>query len=348
MAVNDGARGGSELDLLARARPGARVRRLRLDRVENLAAILGRHSTVCPLGPGEFAFEAVSVDLGQLSVHVGHSTPLLLQASVPQDMVCFVLALAGARLFHLNGREVQPRSLAIHGPGAMHMGASHVPVSWAVIAVNAADAADVLPSRPGRLGRSGTSATVLTGRSAWVRTASLLHALNDVAASEPDVFEVEEARRSLRASILQALRELLDPPPGGDRLRVMRQSDARERVILAADEYIRLNSDRALTALQVAGALGIPAARLRHAVRATFGMSASRFLSTRRLLALRAALLDAGQDPVTRRAIASARGFWNLPALEAQYRALFHEPLIPSCRPAQANARAAEPGRRIA
>ena len=312
--------------------------------------MLGQHGgIVCPLGPGRFAFEAISVDLGRVGLRVGHSTPLLMQASVPQDMVCFVLALAGAQSMRLNGHEARPGSLTVYGAGANLMGANHAPATCAIITLNAADAGDVLPSGRARLGQRGTSATVLTDAAAWRRAASLVKAVNDVASSEPEVFDVEEARRALRASVLETLHELLDGPPGGERARLLRRSERRERVMRAADEYIRLNAGRVVSVSEVARALDVAAARLRAAVRATFGIGASRFLSMRRLLALRAAVAKRGHDLTTRRALATQHGFWQLPALESQYRALFHEPFMRAAGPNEAGRRVPkQPGQRIA
>src|SRR4051794_10954979 len=162
MTVNPGSRVGAGLGVSPEARSLARVHRVRLDRLEHLAALLHQHDAmVCSLSPAAFACEASSVDVGGLAVRVGRSTPLLPQASVPRDAVSLVIVWEGMQSVRLNGREARPHSVTVYGAGATHMGANHGLAAGAVITLNAAEAEAMLPSRPAHLGRSGTSTTLL-------------------------------------------------------------------------------------------------------------------------------------------------------------------------------------------
>src|SRR3954453_13261685 len=162
---------------------------------------------------------------------------------------------------------------------------------------------------------------------AWLRAASLLQAAADVAATDPEVFEGEEARRSLRASVLEISQELLAGPWGGERPRLLRSSPGRQRLVRAAEECLRDDPGRAITTVDLAAALGVSASRLRRAIRATFGISPQRYLRLRRLTLLRRSLRSAGPDGPLPRDVALAHGFWHLDRLAREYRETFSEDL---------------------
>jgi hypothetical protein len=67
-----------------------------------------------------------------------------------------------------------------------------------------------------------------------------------VAAKDPEVFEVAEARRSLRAEVLEAMRELLRAGPhgGGARPRSLRATPARQRIVRAVEDYLQADPRR--------------------------------------------------------------------------------------------------------
>src|SRR5436853_562193 len=96
-------------------------------------------------------------------------------------------------------------------------------------------------------------------------------------------------------------------------------AQCRGRVRVRRDHYLRAHQGSVLTVGALATGLGISAGRLRDAIRVMLGMSASRFLSLRRLFALRAAASRCGPDATCRKALAHAHGYWNVPAVERQY-----------------------------
>ena len=305
------------------------ARRWKLSRFAELLELLQRADVVAsPLGAGEFSFEATSVGLERLTVLTGGNSPLLLQASVPADTACVVLSLAGRDCMRVNGQDMRPGLITIHGAGAMHMSASHSRAAWAAIALNTDELEHLLPPRPGRLGQSGASATVLAGANAWERAAALFRAVDEVARSEPEVFEVDEARRALRAQLRDTLFELLQRPPRGSQAHLLRRPDGSERVIRLVDEYLRANTGRAITGAELARAVDSSEPRLRAAFRAMFGVGLSRYLVVRQLFSLHAAVSGGADNLVARRSLATTHGFWNLETLEREYQALFREPFL--------------------
>ena len=71
------------------------------------------------------------------------------------------------------------------------------------------------PPHRSAIRRPGRAAWLHADPGAWIRAAALLRDAAEVMAQDPDVFQVAEARRSLRASVLEACDELLAGPYGG-------------------------------------------------------------------------------------------------------------------------------------
>jgi hypothetical protein len=59
-----------------------------------------------------------------------------------------------------------------------------------------------------------------------------------VAVQDPEVFAVEEARRSLRSSVLEMAQDLLTGAWGGNRPRILRAWPERQRLVRAIEEYL--------------------------------------------------------------------------------------------------------------
>jgi AraC-like DNA-binding protein len=304
------------------------VRRLRLDRFDHFAALLQqRDAVVSTLGAGDFSFDATTVSLGQVSVVTGRNSPLLVQASVPADTIWVLLPFGGSEL-RLNGCEWRPGLVTVHRAGAMHFGVNHRAVAWVTVILRPEEIEQLLPRMPTGTGQGRATFTLLTDAAAWERARKLFEAIDEVAGSEPDVFGVDEARRSLRAQLMETLFELIEGASDTSRARLVRASRGRERVIRAIDEHLRANPGQVITGSDLARDLAISEPRLRSALRATFGIGLCRYLLIRRLLALHAAAWDHSADPATRRTLAAAHGFWNLGVLEREYRLLFKEPFF--------------------
>ncbi|HYZ62704.1 MAG TPA: hypothetical protein VE650_09630 [Acetobacteraceae bacterium] len=298
---------------------------MRLDRFNEFAALLReRDAVVSTLGASDFSFDATSVHLGQVSVVTGRNSPLFVQASVPADTMWVLFPFGGSQL-RLNGCEWRPGQVTVHGAGAMHLGVNHGPAAWAAVILRPEEIEQLLPRMPTGIGQGPATATFLTEAAAWERARLLFEAIGEVAGSDPDVFGVDEARRSLRAQLRETLFELIEGASGSSRARLLRPSRGRERVIRAIDDHLRNNPGQVITAADLVRDLAISEPRLRSAVRATFGIGLSRYLLIRRLLALHAAVSERSADLAARRTLATTHGFWNLSVLEREYHLLFKE-----------------------
>ncbi|WP_207538164.1 AraC family transcriptional regulator [Sabulicella rubraurantiaca] len=301
---------------------------VRLSDVDELHGRLTVGSRVaCPLRPGPFSMETTDLGLGDVTIRIGQSTPVLVQGASPDGVLLMVLPLRHDGAFLFNGAPARPHSVATYVDGAGFDSASHADFAWAMVALRTPtlDRLDLARSSP--VHRPGAAAMLVCDPAAWSGAARLMRDAAEVAATDPEVFEVEEARRSLRASVLEATHELLVGPLDGEPTRILWSSAARRRLILAADEILRAASSHVSTAVDLAAALGVPADRLRRAIRETFGMGTQRYILLRRLTMLRTAIRRALEEGIPPRSIALAHGFWDLDRLARDFQQTFGEQL---------------------
>ena len=252
--------------------------------------------------------------------------PLLVQGALPADTAWVLIPLDFRGALLLNGRPSVPDAVAVYGAGAAHEGASHGDSSWGLLALRGMVVERLLElPRGSPIARPGGYGMLICDPASWRRAASLLRAFADVATTDPAVFEIEAARRSLRASVLEIAQDLLAGPWDGERPRLLRRSPARQRIVRAAEESLRAAPGRAITTVDLAAALGVSQARLRLAFRSTFGIGPQHYLRLRRLTLLRRALRSARRDGPSPQDVALAHGFWQLGRLVRDYRDLFSE-----------------------
>ena len=139
-------------------------------------------------------------------------------------------------------------------------------------------------------------------------------------------------RRGFNVELLEALVDLVEGAPGSPPGRLLRAHRAAERSVRVIDAHLWANQGQVVTEDDLVRDLAIPAPRLRSAVRKAFGISISRYLLVRRLVALHEMAGARNDGLATRRMLASLCGFWNLGVLEREYEALFHAPFLPGPR----------------
>src|SRR5829696_6874497 len=305
------------------------VRRTRLRDFEAFAAsVPGGSVAATPLRPAPFTAEISELRLGDVVLQTGRSTPLMVVGGVDPDAAWIVLPLGRAETLRLNGRAVGPGDVALYGPGADHDGANPHDTVRALLTLPG-PAADALlePPRRSPLRRPGAHAVLRTDPAAWRRAASLLKAASEAATADPEVFEAAEARRALRAEVLEALRGLLraDPHGGGARPRALRATPARQRIVRAVEDHLRADPGRPAGTEDLCAALGVSPSRLRAAFVASFATSPDRYLRLRRLALARAALRSAEPRWASVEQVVAAHGFWDAAAFARQYRDLFGE-----------------------
>lgn len=241
-------------------------------RLLEAAAPWGRfHAT--PLR-GPFAARLLDIHLDGVVVEAGCCSPSVVVGTLAPDMAAVLLPLDGAGGMLLEGRRIGPCSLFVCGPGARYSVVLRRRARWVLVLLPGTALAMLggVAARSAIL-RPGAVALYRAAPAAWQELASLLRDAATVARRSPAVFDVAEARRSLRHSVLETLGDLLRPAPPGEakqRLRLARPD--QRRVVHAALDL--LGQDAASPDVAgLAAALGLRASRLESAAQAVLGMS---------------------------------------------------------------------------
>jgi AraC family transcriptional regulator, ethanolamine operon transcriptional activator len=287
-----------------------------------------------PLCRGRYAGTLATIDLGGLRVEILRSRPMLMIGAPTAGWAGLVLMLEGAAAARWSGAAIEAGDVALFGKGRHHEGRYLEPFACAFLgfattpregreqplalpaATDASD--DRLPAR-------------LRARPvAHAAMAATVRALEDAAATTPSALCEPAARRSLRATVLDAARDLQAPPPppparGGGERPQDRSGPSRQRIVHEADAYLRAHPARPVYTEELCATLGVSPTRLHQAFHATFGVSPHRYLKMRRMSMARAALLSRAGPWHSVKAAALSHGFWHLGQFAHDYRVLYGE-----------------------
>jgi AraC-like DNA-binding protein len=308
--------------------PGPRtVRCLAFDEPEGLlAAMPGVEIRAIPLRAGAFGAEILHFDLGDVVFQTGMSTPNLAFAATGPATAAVQIPLDGVETLILNGQPAAPRMVGLYGANGMLERSNPRPSRHAVLVlpVHAVEAL-LAPPADSPLLRPGAQSLFRATPGVWERAAGVVHHATAAARADPRTFDAAEPRRSLRSSLLHAMRGLIADQDGRDRTRLLRVSPARRRIVRMADEYLRANPMRPIYTDDLCQALDTSVSRLAQAFRATFDISVHRFLKLRRLAMVRAALRSRGGPAPLVKTVALSHGFWHLGQFALDYRAMYGE-----------------------
>jgi AraC family transcriptional regulator, ethanolamine operon transcriptional activator len=282
-----------------------------------------------PLRRGPMAVHLIEIGLGDVLLQSGRSTPVALLGTLSRATVLLALPLDGREAMALNGRLLQPRCVAAFGAGAGYEAASPRDCAWATVVLPAAAAAGALLGRrrlPPAL-RPGAHALLRASPAAWARAEALARDACAVAAEDPGVFEVAEARRALRSAVLETADALLASPADEHEPGPTRQArTAHRRLVRLVDDHVTAAPAWIAGVAELSGALGVSERQMREAFAGVLGVSPSRYMRLRRLVLVRAALRSPGRSWPTVREAALAHGFWHLGRFSRFYRDAFGEP----------------------
>ncbi|HYI84764.1 MAG TPA: helix-turn-helix domain-containing protein, partial [Acetobacteraceae bacterium] len=281
-----------------------------------------------PLRRGPMALHIIGIGLGDVLLQTGRSTPVALLGTVSRAAVLLALPLNGREAMALNGRTLQPRCVATLGAGAKYEAASRRDCGWATVVLSAATAGTLLGRRrlPPAL-RPGAHALLRASPAAWARAEALARDACEVAAQDPGVFEVEQARRALRSAVLETADELLASPAADEEPVRTRQARAvHRRLVRLVDDHVTAAPACTAGVAELSEALGVSERRMREAFAVVLGVSPARYLRLRRLVLVRAALRSPGRRWPSVREAALAHGFCHLGRFSCIYRDAFGEP----------------------
>jgi AraC family transcriptional regulator, ethanolamine operon transcriptional activator len=283
--------------------------------------------------PGAFRGSISGMHLPDLGVEVVRSGPAVLFGRAEQGRAGYLLLLDGTEGAKLDGCDVDRRDVVCLRPGLPVAASFSVPIAFAFLSAQDGAAAEVLgcPADPGRMpGRPPSLHRAAAA--AHRRLVTTIRAAERAARPDQRAAWPLERCRALRASMIEASRELLSGPTPAPGLRG--RAVARHRVVRATDEYLCASPMRPIYTGDLCTALGVSASALHEAFQMVFGMSPHRFLKLRRMALVRAALLTRSGPWSSVKAAALSNGFWHLGQFAHDYKAIFGE--LPSATLARA------------
>lgn len=292
---------------------------------EVICAQPGVSLQVIPTGEYPFSVELTAIQLGDMSLHMGRSSPFMGFAKVAPDRAVLQLPFENADTLILNGVTCRRGMVGVYACNAELLRANPRPTSHAAL-ILPFDAVERLlePPSGSKLLQPGAHSLFQADPSAWERSERIVHAARETAIAVPDIFAAEQPRLALREALLQAAHDLVASERDAE-VQMPRSSRARRRIVVAADEYLRAHMDRPIYTEELCGALAVSASSLAEAFRAVFVISPHRFLKLRRLSMVRTALRSEEQPVSLVKSVALAHGFWHLGQFAHDYRETFGE-----------------------
>ncbi|MFC7475781.1 helix-turn-helix domain-containing protein [Dankookia sp. GCM10030260] len=289
------------------------------------AAHPGVEFQIVPMGRGPFAVEVTTMELGDISLNVGHASPFMGFAKVTPDCAVVQLPRENLGTLLLNGVACQPGVVGVYAGGAELLRANPQPSSFASLILPFASMERFLEPPPqSKLLSPGRYVLLQAEPDTRARYERVVLAAHEAALSVPDLFKLEQSRLALREALVHAARDLINPDHASE-TRMPRNGQALRRIVVAADEYLRLHMDRPIYTEDLCDALAVSASSLADAFRAAFMISPHRFLKLRRMSMVRAALQSReGPVPLVK-SVALGHGFWHLGQFAHDYRETFGE-----------------------
>lgn len=271
----------SEAGLFSKAAPARGVAgraagraALRLDRTAPWARF-----TLTPLRRGAFAARLLSLDLGDTLLEAASCPPAAAIGCLPPDRAALLVPLSRGPRGRFGGAILDRTGVLVLGPGAAFEAANRAALNWAAVLFDAAALARSGGPPPGSpLHRAATMTAWRLAPEAAAGLTGLLRDALAVARRTPAVFAVAEARRSLRASLIEALHEVFD---GATELPLA--PAPLRRIVQATDRMVAADAAHAADLPMLAGLAGTTAVGLSEAFGRVLGLSAARFVLHRRL-----------------------------------------------------------------
>jgi AraC family ethanolamine operon transcriptional activator len=290
-----------------------------------LGAVPGVFFQLLPLGNGPFEVSLTTIRLGDVTLHVGHTSACMGFAKTAPDAAVLQLPLENVDSLVVNGVTCRPGIVGTYGSGAEMLRTNPRSSAHAAIILPFGLVETLVePPAASQLCRPGGHALLQASPPSWGRAERLLRAVGEAAATIPQIFDAEQPRRALREALLHAAHDLVAGEQEAE-IRMPRSSKARRHIVVAADAYLHAHKGRPIYTEELCDALGVSASSLAEAFRAIFCISPHRFLKLRRLNMVRAALRSReGAAPLVK-SVALSHGFWHLGQFAHDYRATFGE-----------------------
>jgi AraC-like DNA-binding protein len=273
-----------------------------------------------PSGNGPFEIAATTVRMDSLALIMGCASPCLGFLRAKADSVALQLPIEQGDGLILDSIACQPGVLAAHSGGAELLWTNPRHSNFAVLALPFDEMEELLvPPVGSKLLQQGSLALLQTRPASWTRAEQIVRVARATTITAPNIFDAEQPRRALRDTLLEVAHDLVSPEPNTE-IRQLRSSQARRRIVIAADEYLRTHVDRPIYTEELCDALAVSTSSLADAFRAVFCIRPHRFLKLRRMAMVRVALQSLeGPTPLVK-SVALSHGFWHLGQFALDYR----------------------------
>ena len=197
-----------------------------------------------PFGVGPFEVELTALNLGDVSLHMGSASPFMGFAKVAPDRAVLQVPLRNVETLLLNGVTCRPGVVGIYACNAELLRANPRPSSHSALILPFDAVERLLEPPPGsKLLQPGSYAFLQADPSAWKRQEQIVDVVRETAAAIPDIFAAEQPRLALREALLHVAHDLVAPERKAE-IRMPRSTQARRRIVMAADDYLRAHMDR--------------------------------------------------------------------------------------------------------
>jgi AraC-like DNA-binding protein len=278
-----------------------------------------------PSGNGPFQIATTTVRMDSLTLTMGRASPCLGFLRAGADSVALQLPIEKGDGLILDSIACQPGVVAAYTGEAELLWANPRHSSFAVLTLPFGEAEELLAPPAGlKLLQRGSRVLLQTRPASWTRAEQIVRAARAATTTAPDIFDAEQPRHALRDTLLEVAHDLVSPEPN-TKIRQPRSTQARRRIVIAADDYLRTHIDRPIYTEELCNTLAVSPSSLADAFRAVFAISPHRFLKLRRMAMVRAALQSLeGPKPLVKSVVLS-HGFWHLGQFALDYRDTFGE-----------------------
>ncbi|MBR0672417.1 AraC family transcriptional regulator [Neoroseomonas soli] len=288
------------------------------------AALVGGSFEFMPMLGHRFGATLRLLRLGELVVQIGENRSHVCRGAMGGGMAALILPLHyGQENARMNGTEIVGSEAFLAPHGAEFFGQCPGPNTWAALAVpeSQLEAWAELAPPPVRVRGEASVLALPSGPAAQL--ARVMATAARMAADLPDVLAAPGCAEGLALSLGEMVADALTSGV----LVLPRPRAAREaqRIVAAADDFLRSALPRPVYREQLCAALAVSLRKLHDAFVATTGMSPQSYLKVRRLMLARRALRAAGDRPTQVKAVALSHGFWHFGHFARDYRALFGE-----------------------
>ncbi|WP_137176801.1 helix-turn-helix domain-containing protein [Roseomonas sp. AR75] len=294
------------------------------DHDEFAASLLGGSFDCTALPGGPFHARLRILCVGDMVVQHGENGAHAMRGAMAHGVSALVVPL---QYLHgparMNGSEVLATE-AFLAPGGVEFN-GHTPGrhAWGALAVPTSRMESWLELAQPAIRERGEASVLAIPPAA---AADLLHMLSsaaEMAARMPEALFEPGCAQCLADSLGDAMLEAMT----GGAVLLPRGRAAREaqRVVRAAEDFLRAQISRPIYREHLCAALGVSLRKLHDAFIATVGVSPQVYLKTRRLVLVRRALRQAADRKALVKSVALAHGFWHLGHFARDYRMMFGE-----------------------